>query len=134
VTRMSSTRHREVARYAGDLLLEPLPNGAYVDEVEDVAATAGVYIVCTRDDDVLYTGSARRPSDQYGLVRRMREHLRTEQRRMRWHRVWLVPMNAEATLRQVRLAEGMIGRDLGTPEHRKLPRILGASGREGVGA
>ena len=128
MTRMSSIRHREVARHAGELLLEPLPRGAYVDEIEDIPATAGVYIVCTRDDEVLYTGSARRPSDPHGLVRRMREHLRKEQRRMRWHRVWLVPMKARATLGEVRLVEGMIGRDLGAPENRKLPRIVRGGG------
>lgn len=99
-----------------------------MDEVEEVMATAGVYIVCTREDEVLYTGSARRPSDPRGLVRRMREHLQKEQRRMRWLRVWLVPMKTEATLRQVRLVEGMIGRDLGAPESRKLPRIVRNSG------
>jgi hypothetical protein len=124
VTRMTCARHREVARHAGELLLEPLPEGAYVDEVGETTATSGVYIVCTRDDEVLYTGSARRPADPKGLVRRMREHLRKEQRRMRWHRVWLVPMKVEATLREVRIVEGMIGRDLGAPESRKLPRIL----------
>lgn len=133
MTRMTSRRHREVSRHAGELLLEPLPNGAYVDEVEDIVATSGVYIVCTRADEVLYTGSARRPSDQRGLVRRMGEHLRKEPRRMRWHRVWLVPMKTEATLSQVRLVEGMIGRDLGAPESRKLPRIVRNGGRKNGG-
>jgi hypothetical protein len=133
VARMYPARHREVARHAGGLLRGPLPNGVYVDEVEEIEATAGVYIVCTRDDEVLYTGSARRPSDPHGLVRRMREHLRKEHRRMRWHRVWLVPMKTEATLDQVRLVEGMIGRDLGAPESRKLPRIVRVRGRSSKG-
>jgi hypothetical protein len=97
---MSAARHREVARHAGSLLLTPLPKGAYVDDVEQIEATAGVYIVCARDDEVLYTGSARRPSDSRGLVRRMREHLRKQHRRMRWHRVWLVPLKSADPARE----------------------------------
>jgi hypothetical protein len=121
---MSPARHREVAGHAGKLLLKPLPRGAFADEVEDVLATAGVYVVCDRTDKVLYTGSARRPSDPHGLVTRMREHLNEEGRRMRWLRVWLIPMMPEASLRQVRLVEGMIGRDLGCPANQRLPRIV----------
>lgn len=132
MSQMNATRHRDVARHAGALLLKPLPKAAYVDEIDGIEASAGVYVVCTRDDEVLYTGSARRPSDPHGLVRRVREHLRKEHRRMRWHRVWLVPMKAEATLSEVRLVEGMIGRDLRSPENRKLPGILARGSQEEV--
>lgn len=124
MSRMSEKRHREIAAHAGDFLLKPLPKAGFADELEDVVASAGVYVVCTRTDEVLYTGSARRLRDPHGLVKRMKEHLKDENRRMRWLRVWLIPMTLAASLRQVRLAEGMVGRDLGCRVNQRLPRIL----------
>jgi hypothetical protein len=121
---MTSQRHEEVARHAGDLAVHPLPRGGFVDDHDDVVATTGVYIVCTRTDEVLYTGSACRPRDPRGLIKRMREHLKKEERRMRWLRAWLVPMRSDTPREQVRIVEGMIGRDLGCPANQRLPRIL----------
>ena len=126
MSRMTKSRYEESAAHAGKFLLTPLPRAGFVDEHEEVTASAGVYVMCTRTDEILYTGSAHRPGDQRGLVLRMREHLREESRRMHWQRAWLVPMSAEATQWQVRLVEGMIGRDLGCPANKRLPRILPA--------
>jgi hypothetical protein len=128
---MTPARHEEVARHAGDLLIRPLPKPFFADEPDfDVSASRGVYITCTRSDDVLYVGSAYRPSDRAGLVRRVREHSRNGSRRLRWLRVWLLPMKSDADKRQVELIEGMVGRDLGCLENERLPRILPAASWE----
>jgi len=123
---MTPKRHREVSRHAGALLLSPLPAPGYVDELS-VRASSGVYVMCSTTDDVAYVGKARRPSDPYGLVHRVWEHLQDGDRRLRWLRAWLIPMRPEAMTRQVELVEGMIGRDLGCPENKRLPRIVPVS-------
>lgn len=126
MSRMTPARHEEVARHGGDLLIRPLPKPSFIDEL-DMLASCGVYIVCAKSDEVLYVGSSCRPSGCAGLVRRVREHHRNGSRRRRWLRVWLLPMKSDADKRQVELVEGMVGRDLGSPENRRLPRILPAS-------
>ena len=126
MSRMTPSRHDEVARHAGDLLLRPLPSPTFIDEL-DLLVSCGVYIVCTKSDEILYVGSACRPRGRAGLVRRVREHHRNGSRRRRWLRVWLLPMKPNADKRQVELVEGMVGRDLGSPENKRLPTILPAS-------
>jgi hypothetical protein len=128
MSQMTPTRHEEVARHAGDHLIRPLPKPFFVDELDfGVSVSCGVYIACTKTDDVLYVGSACRPCDRAGLVRRVREHHRHGSRRLRWLRVWLLPMKPDADKRQVELIEGMVGRDLGYLENKRLPRILPAA-------
>src|SRR4051812_14020471 len=123
MSRMTLTRHEEVARHGGALLVRPLPKPSFIDELA-VMASCGVYIVCTRSDEVLYVGSACRPWAHAGLVRRVREHHADGHRRLRWLRVWLLPMKPDVGRRRVELFEGMVGRDLGSPENKRLPRIL----------
>lgn len=126
--RMTPARHEEIGRHARDLLIRPLPSPCFIDELDlDMSASCGVYIVCSKSDEVLYVGSAYRPRVRAGLVRRVREHLRNGSRRRRWLRVWLLPMKPQADKRQVELIEGMVGRDLGSAENRRLPRIRPAS-------
>lgn len=128
MSRMTPARHEEVARHAGNLLIRPLPMPSFIDEpTVDMSASCGVYIICTKSDDVLYVGSACRPRIRAGLVRRVREHHREGSRRLRWLRVWLLPMKPDADKRQVELVEGMVGRDLGCPENERLPRIISAA-------
>jgi hypothetical protein len=123
VSALTPRRFTELARYAGPFAL-PLPPPGFVDEHDDVISTAGVYVITSRTDLPLYTGSARRPGDPHALVHRMREHLRRSDRRRRWLRAWLIPLSSAATLRQVHLIEGMVGLDLGTPENQRLPKII----------
>lgn len=127
---LTPRRLTELAVYAGELALPPLPAPGFIDEHGDVFASAGVYVIATRADHPLYSGSARRPMDPQGLVHRMLEHRRRQDRRLRWLRAWLIPMSPRATLRQVQLVEGMVGRDLGCPENRRLPNVT----RNKVGA
>lgn len=126
MSRMTLRRHEEVSRHAGDFLIRPLPRPSFIDELNqsETAASHGVYIVCNKVDDVLYVGSACRPHDPAGVVRRVREHHRDGSRRRRWLRVWLLLMKPNADKRQVEITEGMVGRDLGCLENRRLPRIL----------
>jgi hypothetical protein len=127
MSRMTRTRHEEVGQHARDLLIRPLPSPSFIDELDiDMSASCGVYIICTKSDEVLYVGSACRPRVRGGLVRRVREHHRNGSRRHRWLRVWLLPMKTHADKRQVELVEGMVGRDLGCPENERLPRIIPA--------
>jgi|SRR5690349_5062200 len=129
MSRMTPARHEDVGRHARDLLIRPLPSPSFIDELDvDMSASCGVYIVCTRSDEVLYVGSACRRRVRAGLARRVREHHRDGSRRLRWLRVWLLPMKHDADKRQVELVERMVGRDLGCPENKRLPRILPAAG------
>jgi hypothetical protein len=132
VSVLTPQRFDGLAAYAGHFGL-PLPPPGFVDEHDDVLATAGVYVITSRTDFPLYTGSARRPEDPRGLVHRMREHLRRPDRRRRWLRAWLIPVSPEATLRQVHLIEGMVGVDLGTPENQRLPTIIRVHSTTGKG-
>lgn len=126
--RMTPTRHEEVSRHAGNLLIQPLPTPSFIDQLTvDMSASCGVYIICTKSDDVLYVGSTCRPRIRAGLVQRVREHHREGSRRLRWLRVWLLPLKPDAEKRQVELVEGMVGRDLGCPENERLPRIIPAA-------
>lgn len=125
MSRMTPPRHEEIARHAGDHLIRPLPKPFFIDELGfDVPASCGVYIVCTKSDDVLYVGSACRPHARAGLAQRVREHHRDGSRRLRWLRVWLLPMKRNTEKQHVELIEGMVGRDLGCPDNKRLPRIL----------
>lgn len=121
---LTLSRFRELADYGRGLVILPLPPPRFIDEYGEVFASSGIYVITTRSDHPLYTGSARRPADARGLVNRMHEHLRREDRRLRWLRAWLMPMSDNAALHQVQLVEGMVGRDLGCSESLRLPRTI----------
>src|SRR4051794_17369377 len=89
---MNPTRYRSVCRYAGTWLATPIPKAFEIDEITEITARSGVYIVCEPLERVQYVGSVHRPQHVAGVAERLREHLREGHKRLCWKTVWVVPL------------------------------------------
>ncbi len=120
---MNLKQYQAIAAYGGEWVEQPLPGSRQVDEMDDISASTGVYIVCDALERVRYVGSVRRPRLIAGIAIRLREHLRNPVKRLTWHTVWIVPLRDETPVGVVRRVEGVVGLDLRPLNTQRLPRI-----------
>jgi hypothetical protein len=120
---MDRVRYRAICRYAGAWLDEPLPRRIALDQLDEITARSGVYVVCEPQERVQYVGSVCRPRTPGAVARRLREHLQEGHKRLGWKWVWVVPLKLETPLPVVRSVEACIGADLAPRSRNRLPKL-----------
>ncbi len=120
---MTVTRYRSLCRYAGDWLDTPIVRKFSVDEICDIVARSGVYIICEPLERVQYVGSVHRPGSAAGVADRLREHLREPHKRLGWNTVWVLPLLDATPRAVVRSVEACVGAELCPIGEGRLPRL-----------
>lgn len=120
---MNTVRYRSLCRYAGEWLDAPVARSFGVDELAEITACSGVYIVCEPLERVQYVGSVHRPATLTGVADRLREHLREGHKRLSWKSVWVLPLVSATPREVVRSIEACVGADLAPPGEGRLPRL-----------
>jgi hypothetical protein len=120
---MTAIRYRSLCRYAGDWIERPIERSFTVDDLGDIDACSGVYVVCEPLERVHYVGSVHRPANRAGVADRLREHLRAGHKRLWWKTVWVLPLKADAPRAVVRSVEACVGRDLDPLWRGRLPAL-----------
>jgi len=116
---MNSTVYQVLCSYAGSTLLWSHPWPVPAALPFPIHATAAVYVVLDDGGRCCYVGSVCRGSG--GLADRLSEHLRDPAKRVRWHAVWVLPLQPGTSTPEVRRIEGVVGAHLGPHGSRRLP-------------
>jgi hypothetical protein len=120
---MSPIRYRALCRYAGEWIDRPIERSFALDDLDEIEARSGVYVVCEPLERVHYVGSVYRPASRCGVADRLREHLRDGYKRLSWKTVWVLPLRVDAPRAVVRSVEACVGRDLVPLGGGRLPAL-----------
>lgn len=82
------------------------PHPIAIRDVLRVRAGVGIYMACRADGELLYVGSAARPTNLHGVGHRICEHSST--RRSRWRYVWILPLYDDTPPKIVLAIEGQV--------------------------
>jgi hypothetical protein len=112
-------RLASLAAYAGQQLRSEGPRGPYpFSPYVPIDAHNVVYVVCGWSGQALYVGSTT-----VGVRARFAQHLSDQVKTLDWTTVYVIPLNDEATVREVRRIEGRIGLAIGPARTKALPRL-----------
>jgi hypothetical protein len=119
-----ASQYRVLCRRCGRALLEPLTEGIHIGRGEPVPSyRAAVYIAEDAAGTVLYVGSVHRASHR-ALVSRIREHMKSRQKRSTWEMLYVLPLDPEIGEAGVRAIESLVGDLLSPTRSVRLPLPL----------
>lgn len=98
----------------------PRPFSPHLEQLPQ--ARSAVYIAVNKAGETLYVGSVARDSLQ-SLRRRVEEHLREHYKATTWDKMWVLPLQDQLCVEEVRWAEGRVGHFLKPTDNRRLPRL-----------
>lgn len=116
---MNVTTYQVLCTYAGPALSWPHPWPVPAVVPFPIEAAAGVYVIEDDTGMCCYVGSVSRGPG--GLADRLTEHLDDPYKRALWHRVWVIPLQPDTAVHEVRRIEGVVGAHLGPYLSRRLP-------------